>query len=84
MAGKPEPRCSFCAQSPRQVGPLVEGCGVNNLGGVFICHSCVKRLAGVFEADARRSPGPVARELQALQERRRQAKDADPPPSERP
>jgi ribosomal protein L40E len=53
------PHCSFCGQAPDKVGPLVEGVGLKNRGGVFICRSCVERLSGVFEEQTRRAATKV-------------------------
>jgi hypothetical protein len=53
------PRCSFCGQTPDKVGPFVEGMGLKNRGGVFICRSCVERIAGVLEEEARRTATKV-------------------------
>jgi len=53
-------RCSFCGNSGRDVGPLVEG-----RAGVFICADCVELCNSIIQAERRRA-GAAAPELERI------------------
>jgi hypothetical protein len=47
-------RCSFCRESPRKVGPVVEGEGPDGTGGVYICEECAELVLTITAEEKRR------------------------------
>jgi hypothetical protein len=53
-ANHDDAQCSFCSESPRKVGPLVEGEGPDGTGGVFICEECAELVLTITAEEKRR------------------------------
>ena len=49
--------CSFCGESSRKVGPVVEGRGADDTGGVFICRECAELVLTIIAEEKRRAEG---------------------------
>lgn len=58
--------CNFCGMDHNEVGPLVEGTGIEGMLA-FICEGCQKNCADVFHQN-RRKQAPVAKRLAEVPE----------------